>query len=96
MESKKQLEDINSQIVDKEKEYSSYEKKVSIFLEAEKPIKSELAIIRQESKQILTLRGGEPSYRISGKNLTKLMEMEQGNGTLRNITMAYEKNNFSE
>lgn len=90
-ESKHQLEEINSQIVDKEKEYAAYEKKIDTLLAAERPVKRELALIRQDIKQLPTILGGEPYFKISEKNLNKLMEMAQGAGTLKNLTMAYEK-----
>ena len=90
-ESKHQLEEINSQIVDKEKEYAAHEKKIDTLLAAERPVKRELALIRQDTKQLPAILGGEPYFKISERNLNKLMEMAQGAGTLKNLTMAYEK-----
>lgn len=90
-ESKQQLEEINSQIADKEKEYAAYEKKIDTILAAEKPIKRELALIRQNAKQLPAILGGESYLKISEKNLNKLMEMAQGAGTLKNLNVAYEK-----
>ena len=90
-ESKQQLEEINSQITDKEKEYATYEKKIDTLLAAEKPVKRELALIRQDTKQLPAILGGEPYFKISEKNLNKLMEMAQYAGTLKNLNMAYKK-----
>ena len=90
-ESRQQLEEINSQIAEKEKMYASYEKKIDTLLVAEKPIKRELARIRQDTKQLHTILGGEPYFKISEHNLNKLMEMAQGAGTLKSLNMAYEK-----
>lgn len=90
-ESKQQLEEINSQIADKEKEYATYEKKIDTLLVAEKPVKRELALIRQDAKQLPVILGGELYLKISEKNLNKLMWMAQGAGTLKNLNMAYEK-----
>ena len=84
-------EEINSQIVDKEKEYAAHEKKIDTLLAAERPVKRELALIRQDTKQLPAILGGEPYFKISERNLNKLMEMAQGAGTLKNLTMAYEK-----
>ena len=84
-------EEINNQIADKEKEYVSYEKKIDTLLAAEKPIKRELALIRQNAKQLPAILGGESYLKISEKNLNKLMEMAQGAGTLKNLNVAYEK-----
>ena len=90
-ECKQQLEEINAQIEDKEKEYAVHEKKIEKLLAAEKPVKKELALIKQDTKQIPALLGGEPYFKISGKNLNKLMEMTQGFGTLKNLNTAYER-----
>lgn len=90
-ESKQQLEEINSQIADKGKEYATYEKKNDTLLAAERPVKREIALIRQDTKQLPTILGGESYFKISEKNLNKLMEMAQGAGTLKNLNMAYEK-----
>lgn len=93
-ESRQQLEEINIQIAEKEKAYVAYEKKIDTLLAAEKPIKRELAIIRQDTKQLPVILGGEPYFKISEKNLNKLMEMAQGVGTLKNLNIAYEKEVF--
>lgn len=85
------MEEINNQIADKEKEYVSYEKKNDTLLAAEKPIKRELALIRQDAKQLPAILGGEPYFKISESNLNKLMEMAQGAATLKNLNMSYEK-----
>ena len=61
------------------------------LLAAERPVKRELALIRQDTKQLPAILGGEPYFKISERNLNKLMEMAQGAGTLKNLTMAYEK-----
>ena len=90
-ESKQQLEEINSQIADKEREYATYEKKIDTLLAAEKPVKRELALIRQDTKQLPAILGGELYFKISERNLNKLMEMAQGAGTLKNLNMSYEK-----
>lgn len=90
-ESKQQLEEINSQIADKEREYATYEKKIDTLLAAEKPVKRELALIRQDTKQLPAILGGELYFKISERNLNKLMEMAQGAGTLKILNMSYEK-----
>ena len=90
-ESRQQLEEINSQIAEKEKAYAAYEKKIDTLLESEKPVKKELALIKQDTKQLPAILGGEPYFKISERNLNKLMEMAQGAGTLKNLNMAYEK-----
>ena len=90
-ECKQQLEEINSQIADKEKEYAMCEKKIDTLLAAEKPVKRELALIRQDTKQLPAILGGEPYFKISERNLNKLMEMAQGAGTLKNLNLIYEK-----
>ena len=90
-ESKQQLEEINSQIEDKEKEYLIHEKKLEKLISAEKPVKRELALIKQDTKQLPALLGGEPYFKISEKNLDKLMDMAQGSGTLKNLNLAYER-----
>jgi len=90
-ESRQQLEEINSQIAEKEKAYAAYEKKIDTLLELEKPVKKELALIKQDTKQLPAILGGEPYFKISERNLNKLMEMAQGAGTLKNLNMAYEK-----
>ena len=90
-ESKQQLEEINSQIEDKEKEYFVHEKKLEKLLAAEKPVKRELALIKQDTKQLPALLGGEPYFKISGRNLDKLMDIAQGAGTLKNLNLAYER-----
>ena len=90
-ESKQQLVEINSQIAEKEKAYAVYEKKIDTLLAAEKPVKRELALIRQDTKQLPAILGGESYFRISESNLNKLMKMAQGAGTLKNLNMAYEK-----
>ena len=89
-ESKQQLE-IRSQIEDKEKEYLVHEKKLEKLILAEKPVKRELALIKQDTKQLPALLGGEPYFKISERNLDKLMDMAQGFGTLKNLNLAYEK-----
>lgn len=93
-ESRQQLEEINSQIAEKEKAYATYEKKIDMLLAVEKPVKRELALIRQDTKQLPAILGGEPYFKISERNLNKLMEMAQGAGTLKNLNMAYEKEVF--
>lgn len=90
-ECKQQLEEINAQIEDKEKEYAIHEKKMEKLLAAEKPVKRELALIKQDTKQLPALLGGEPYFKISGRNLDKLMDMAQGFGTLKNLNTAYER-----
>ena len=90
-ESKQQLKEINSQIADKEKEYITYEQKIDTLIAAEKPVMRELAQIRQDTKHLPSIFGGETYFKISEKNLNKLMEMAQGAGTLKNLNMAYEK-----
>ncbi len=90
-ECKQQLEEINAQIEDKEKEYAIHEKKMEKLLAAEKPIKRELALIRQDTKQLPVILGGEPYFKISERNLDKLMDMAQGTGTLKNLNIAYER-----
>ena len=90
-ESKQQLEEINNQIAEKEKAYAAYEKKIDTLLEAEKPVERELALIRQDTKQLPAILGGEPYFKISEHNLNKLMDMAQGAGTLKNLNRAYEK-----
>ena len=93
-ECNQQLEEINAQIEDKEKEYVVHEKKMEKLLAAEKSIKRELALIRQDTKQLPVILSGEPHFKISEKNLNKLMEMAQGVGTLKNLNIAYEKEVF--
>lgn len=44
------MEEINGQIKDKEKEYAVHEKKIEKLLAAEKPVKRELALIKQDTK----------------------------------------------
>ena len=61
------------------------------MLAAEKPVKRELALIKQDTKQLPALLGGEPYIKISEKNLDKLMDMAQGSGTLKNLNLAYER-----
>ena len=90
-ECKQQLEEINTQIEDREKEYAIHEKKMEKLLAAEKPVKRELALIKQDTKQLPALLGGEPYFKISGRNLDKLMDMAQGFGTLKNLNAAYER-----
>ena len=90
-ESRQQLEEINSQIAEKEKAYAAYEKKIDTLLAAEKPVKRELALIRQDTKQLPAILGGETYFKISERKLNKLMEMAQSAGSLKNLTMAYEK-----
>ena len=90
-ESRQQLEEINNQIAEKEKVYAACEKKIDTLMAAEKPVKRELTQIRQDTKQLPALLGGEPYFKISESNLNKLMEMAQGAGTLKNLNMAYEK-----
>ena len=58
---------------------------------AEKPVKKELALIKQNTKQLPELLGGESYFKISGRNLDKLMDMAQGFGTLKNLNIAYER-----
>lgn len=90
-ECRQQLEEINAQIEDKEKEYAVHEKKIEKLLAAEKPVKKELALIKQDTKQLPALLGGELYFKISGKNLNKLMDMAQVFGTLKNLNAAYER-----
>ena len=90
-ECKQQLEEINVQIEDKEKEYSVHEKKIEKLLAAEKPVKREIALIKQDTKQLPALLGGESYFKISGRNLDKLMDMAQEFGTLKNLNIAYER-----
>ena len=85
------MEEINNQIAEKEKAYAACEKKIDTLMAAEKPVKRELTQIRQDTKQLPALLGGEPYFKISESNLNKLMEMAQGAGTLKNLNMAYEK-----
>ncbi len=47
---------------------------------AEKPVKKEPAIIKNETKQLPSIQGGEMTYKISEKNLNKLMSMAQAEG----------------
>ena len=88
---KEYFDAINNQIVEKEKAYAAYEKKIDTLMAAEKPVKRELALIKQETKQLPAILGGEPYFKISEHNLNKLMEMAQGAGTLKSLNMAYEK-----
>ena len=88
---KQQLEEINAQIEDREKEYAIHEKKIEKLLAAEKPVKRELFLIKQDTKQLPALLGGEPYFKISGRNLNRLMDMAQGSGILKNLNTAYEK-----
>ena len=90
-EYKQQLEEINTQIEDKEKEYAVHEKKIEKLLAAEKPVKRELALIKQDTKQLPALLGGGSYFKISGKNLNKIMDMAQGFGTLKSLNIAYER-----
>ena len=61
------------------------------LLAAEKPVKRELALIKQDTKQLPALLGGELYFKISGRNLDKLMDMALGFGTLKNLNTAYER-----
>ena len=61
------------------------------LLAAEKLVKKELALIKQDTKQLPALLGGEPYFKISEKNFDKLMDMAQGFGTLKNLNAAYER-----
>ena len=90
-ECKQQLEEINAQIEDREKEYAIHEKKMEKLLAAEKPVKRELALIKQDIKQLPALLGGETYFKISGRNLIRLIDMAQGSGILKNLNTAYEK-----
>jgi len=77
-----QLAEINEQIESCEKRYAVYESKLDMYKEAEKPIKKELATIREHAKVMPTILGGEALVRLPDSDYRKLLTMAQTAGTL--------------
>ena len=90
-ESNQQLAEINVQIESCEKKYAAYESKLDMYKEAEKPIKKELAAIREHVKVMPTILGGEASVRLPDSDYKKLLAMAQTAGTLGKLNEICEK-----
>ncbi len=90
-ESNQQLAEINEQIESCEKRYAVYESKLDMYKEAEKPIKKELATIREHAKVMPTILGGEALVRLPDSDYRKLLTMAQTAGTLGKLSELYEQ-----
>ena len=90
-ESNQQLAEINEQIESCEKRYAVYESKLDMYKEAEKPIKKELATIREHAKVMPTILGGEALVRLPDSDYRKLLTMAQTAGTLGKFNELYEQ-----
>ena len=90
-ESNQQLAEINEQIESCEKRYAVCESKLDMYKEAEKPIKKELATIREHAKVMPTILGGEALVRLQDSDYRKLLTMAQTAGTLGKLSELYEQ-----
>ena len=90
-ESKQQLGEINEQILERQKKYEAYEKKLDMVRAAEQPVKKELATIRSRTKALPSVFGSETSVRMPEKDFERLMNMAQTVGTLTKLNEAYDK-----
>ena len=90
-ESKKHLEEINSEIAEREKRCKAYEQKIDKIISAGKPVKKELDTIRKKTKELPSLLGGEKYIRITETDFERVMDMAQAAGTLEKLNEAYDK-----
>lgn len=89
-ENKQHLEEINAEIAEREKMCKAYEKKIDKILNAGKPVKKELDVIRKRTKVLPALLGGEKSIKISEQDFERVMDMAQASGTLQKLNEAYD------
>lgn len=89
-ENKQHLEEINEEIAEREKMCMAYEKKIDKILNAGKPVKKELDVIRKRTKELPALLGGEKSIKISEQDFERVMDMAQASGTLQKLNEAYD------
>ncbi len=89
-ENKQHLEEINEEIAEREKMCMAYEKKIDKILNAGKPVKKELDVIRKRTKEIPALLGGEKSIKISEQDFERVMDMAQASSTLQKLNEAYD------
>lgn len=89
-ENKQHLEEINEEIAEREKMCMAYEKKIDKILNAGKPVKKELNVIRKRTKELPALLGGEKSIKISEQDFERVMDMAQASGTLQKLNEAYD------
>lgn len=89
-ENKQHLEEINAEIAEREKMCMAYEKKIDKILNAGKPVKKELDVIRKRTKELPALLGGEKSIKISEQDFERVMDMAQASGTLQKLNEAYD------
>lgn len=89
-ESRHQLEEINAEIEEREKCCEVYQKKIDKIVDAERPVKKELDIIRTRSKTSTAIWGSEKLVKVSEKDFEKLMTMAQASGTLKKLHEAYD------
>lgn len=89
-ENKQHLEEINEEIAEREKMCMAYEKKIDKILNAGKPVKKELDVIRKRTKVLPALLGGEKSIKISEQDFERVMDMAQASGTLQKLNEAYD------
>ena len=68
----------------------TYEKKIDKILNAGKPVKKELDVIRKRTKELPALLGGEKSIKISEQDFERVMDMAQASGTLQKLNEAYD------
>ena len=68
----------------------AYEKKIDKILNAGKPVKKELDVIRKRTKVLPALLGGEKSIKISEQDFERVMDMAQASGTLQKLNEAYD------
>ena len=78
-------------IVDWEKRYAVYEKKIDKVLAAGKHVAKELAVIRKNAKQLPSILGCDPSVKISEKYFKRLMDMAKASGTLEKLNEIYDR-----
>jgi chromosome segregation ATPase len=90
-DSKRQLDEINSQITECEKRYATYEKKLGMINEASKPVEKELSTIRDNATVTTGLLGGEKTVKLPEKDFNRLMEMAKTSGTLAKLNEKYDK-----
>lgn len=89
-ENKQHLEEINAEIAEREKMCKAYEKKIDKILNAGKPVKKKLDVIRKRTKVLPALLGGEKSIKISEQDFERVMDMAQASGTLQKLNEAYD------
>lgn len=90
-ENKQHLVEINAEITEKEKRCNAYEQKIDRIITSGKPVKKELEIIRQKTKEIPALLSGEKFIKIYEKDFNRVMDMAKASGTLEKLNEEYDK-----